>query len=72
MRLSDIGAAVQEVMESYEVEIGGKTYQGKKKIIRIRLERERELAGRSQGGRQMEHFPLTKRTILIPPSLSPL
>ncbi|KNE65045.1 methionine aminopeptidase, type II [Allomyces macrogynus ATCC 38327] len=29
VRLSDIGAAVQEVMESYEVEIGGKTYQVK-------------------------------------------
>lgn len=25
-RLGDIGAAIQEVMESYEVEIGGKTY----------------------------------------------
>ncbi|KAI9597345.1 peptidase M24, structural domain-containing protein [Syncephalis fuscata] len=29
VRLSDIGAAVQEVMESYEVEIDGKTYQVK-------------------------------------------
>ncbi|KAI9332149.1 peptidase M24, structural domain-containing protein [Zopfochytrium polystomum] len=29
VRLGDIGAAVQEVMESYEVEIGGKTYQVK-------------------------------------------
>lgn len=29
VRLGDIGAAIQEVMESYEVEIGGKTYQGK-------------------------------------------
>jgi methionyl aminopeptidase len=28
VRLCDIGAAVQEVMESYEVEIDGKTYQG--------------------------------------------
>lgn len=27
MRLCDIGAAVQEVMESYEVELDGKTYQ---------------------------------------------
>ncbi|KAG0344250.1 Methionine aminopeptidase 2, partial [Gamsiella multidivaricata] len=27
VRLGDIGAAIQEVMESYEVEIGGKTYQ---------------------------------------------
>jgi methionyl aminopeptidase len=26
-RLCDIGAAVQEVMESYEVELDGKTYQ---------------------------------------------
>lgn len=28
VRLSDIGAAIQEVMESYEVELDGKTYQG--------------------------------------------
>lgn len=27
VRLCDIGAAVQEVMESYEVEMDGKTYQ---------------------------------------------
>ena len=27
MRLCDIGAAVQEVMESYEVELDGKTFQ---------------------------------------------
>jgi methionyl aminopeptidase len=29
VRLGDIGAAIQEVMESYEVEINGKTYQVK-------------------------------------------
>lgn len=29
VRLCDIGAAIEEVMESYEVEIGGKTYQVK-------------------------------------------
>jgi len=29
VRLGDIGAAIQEVMESYEVEIGGKTFPGK-------------------------------------------
>ena len=28
VRLCDVGAAIQEVMESYEVEIDGKTYQG--------------------------------------------
>lgn len=28
MRLCDVGAAIQEVMESYEVEINGKTFQG--------------------------------------------
>ena len=28
MRLCDVGEAIQEVMESYEVELGGKTYQG--------------------------------------------
>ncbi|KAK7532490.1 methionine aminopeptidase 2-like protein [Phyllosticta citribraziliensis] len=27
VRMSDIGAAIQEVMESYEVELGGKTHQ---------------------------------------------
>ena len=29
MRLCDIGAAIQEVMESYEVELDGKTFQVK-------------------------------------------
>lgn len=29
MRLGDIGAAIQEAMESYEVEIGGQTYKVK-------------------------------------------
>ena len=29
VRLCDVGAAIQEVMESYEVELGGKTYQVK-------------------------------------------
>jgi methionyl aminopeptidase len=29
VRLCDVGAAIQEVMESYEVEIDGKTYQVK-------------------------------------------
>lgn len=29
MRLCDIGEAIQEVMESYEVELDGKTYQVK-------------------------------------------
>lgn len=29
VRLCDIGETIQEVMESYEVEIDGKTYQGK-------------------------------------------
>ena len=28
VRLCDVGEAIQEVMESYEVEIDGKTYQG--------------------------------------------
>lgn len=31
VRLCDVGETIQEVMESYEVEIDGKTYQGKKK-----------------------------------------
>ena len=34
MRLCDVGEAIQEVMESYEVELDGKTYRGvtKKKV----------------------------------------
>ena len=28
MRLCDVGEAIQEVMESYEVELDGKTYRG--------------------------------------------
>lgn len=32
MRLGDIGAAIQETLESYEVEIGGKTFQSKSSI----------------------------------------
>lgn len=28
VRLCDVGAAIQEVMESYEVEINGKVHQG--------------------------------------------
>ena len=28
VRLCDVGEAIQEVMESYEVELDGKTYQG--------------------------------------------
>jgi hypothetical protein len=33
VRLGDVGAAIQEVMESYEVEIGGKVFQGKACIL---------------------------------------
>ena len=29
VRLCDVGAAIQEVMESYEIELEGKTYQVK-------------------------------------------
>uniref|UniRef100_A0A452E8R5 Peptidase M24 domain-containing protein n=1 Tax=Capra hircus TaxID=9925 RepID=A0A452E8R5_CAPHI len=32
VRLCDVGEAIQEVMESYEVEIDGKTYQGRRSI----------------------------------------
>jgi len=28
VRLCDVGSAIQEVMESYEVELDGRTYQG--------------------------------------------
>ena len=33
VRLCDIGESIQEVMESYEVELDGKTYQGKKILL---------------------------------------
>lgn len=33
VRLCDVGETIQEVMESYEVEIDGKTYQGKNEAI---------------------------------------
>lgn len=33
VRLCDVGEAIQEVMESYEVELDGKTYQGTKKMF---------------------------------------
>lgn len=33
MRLCDVGETIQEVMESYEVEIDGKTYQGETFVI---------------------------------------
>lgn len=36
VRLCDVGEAIQEVMESYEVEIDGKTYQGKFSLPKVR------------------------------------
>lgn len=33
VRLCDVGEAIQEVMESYEVELDGKTYQGTKTCL---------------------------------------
>jgi methionyl aminopeptidase len=33
VRLCDVGAAIQEVMESYEVEIDGKVFQGARIFI---------------------------------------
>lgn len=33
VRLCDIGETIQEVMESYEVEIDGKTYQGNVALV---------------------------------------
>lgn len=35
MRLCDVGETIQEVMESYEVEIDGKTYQGNMRSLII-------------------------------------
>lgn len=35
MRLCDVGAAIQEVMESYEVEINGKVYQGMTSVASV-------------------------------------
>ena len=33
VRLCDVGEQIQEVMESYEVELDGKTYQGKQQVF---------------------------------------
>lgn len=38
MRLCDVGETIQEVMESYEVEIDGKTYQGEPFVISSSME----------------------------------
>lgn len=35
VRLCDIGEAIQEVMESYQVELNGKTYGGKKENLKF-------------------------------------
>ncbi|KAJ3118082.1 Methionine aminopeptidase 2 [Phlyctochytrium bullatum] len=51
VRLSDIGAAVQEVMESYEVEINGKTYQEFELTIAVKPIR--NLNGHSIGSYQI-------------------
>ncbi len=32
VRLCDVGEAIQEVMESYEVELDGKSYQGESSV----------------------------------------
>lgn len=37
VRMCDIGEAIQEVMESYEVEVGGKTHQGQSSTPRNQL-----------------------------------
>lgn len=38
VRMGDIGAAIQEVMESYEVEIGGKTYPGTTETVTVTMD----------------------------------
>ena len=48
VRLCDIGDAIQEVMESYEVEVGGKTHQGE----RINDQKEFELIQISEVNRE--------------------
>ena len=35
VRLGDVGAAIQEVMESHEVELGGKTFHSRPTAISI-------------------------------------
>ncbi|PNY08547.1 methionine aminopeptidase 2B-like protein [Trifolium pratense] len=37
VRLCDVGAAIQEVMESYEVEINGKVYQDTSHLVRVHV-----------------------------------
>ena len=36
-RLNEIGEIIQETMESYEVELDGKTYQGKNSFIKLQF-----------------------------------
>ncbi|MEQ2194228.1 Methionine aminopeptidase 2 [Xenoophorus captivus] len=52
VRLCDVGEAIQEVMESYEVEIDGKTYQGINsvhRVMKLALKPIRNLNGHSIG-----------------------
>jgi methionyl aminopeptidase len=55
VRLCDIGAAIQEVMESYEVELDGKTYQGKYRhiMLTVVVKPIRNLNGHSIGSYQI-------------------
>lgn len=58
VRLCDVGAAIQEVMESYEVEIDGKTYQvgvgrvivGRRRVGRVRGEKSLPFGRQECGG----------------------
>lgn len=47
VRLCDIGEAIQEVMESYEVELDGKTYQGEPPDLSLGIADARSLMLRS-------------------------
>lgn len=52
MRLCDVGEAIQEVMESYEIELDGKTY---------RIKSIRNLNGKRElGEREREHILVLK------------
>ena len=52
MRLCDVGEAIQEVMESYEIELDGKTY---------RIKSIRNLNGKRElGEREREHSLVLK------------
>lgn len=62
MRMGDIGRTIQEVMESYEVEVGGKTHQGECSIRDV-LSRQRSGARADASRMRLLSRPLAVKSI---------